>query len=50
MKKSTEKKKITLSRETLLNLTEGRILKEVLGGASKADTLCCPPSGGSRLC
>jgi hypothetical protein len=49
MKKNTEKK-MTLSKETLLNLTEGHQLKEVVGGASKADTLCCPPSGGSRLC
>jgi hypothetical protein len=49
MKKIEKKKKMTLSRETLLKLTENR-LKEVQGGASKAETLCCPPSGGSRLC
>ena len=47
MKKNTEK--MTLSKETLLNLTEDR-LKQIPGGASKAETLCCPPSGGSRLC
>jgi len=46
MKKNIEK--LTLSRETLLNLNEDR-LKEVPGGASKAETLCCPLNG-SRLC
>ena len=49
MKRKIEKKKMTLSKETLLNLTEDH-LKEVAGGASKAETLCCTPSGGSRLC
>ena len=47
MKKNIDK--LTLSRETLLNLSEDR-LKQVPGGVSKAETLCCPPSGGSRLC
>ncbi len=42
-------RKLTLSRETLLNLNEDH-LKEALGGASKADTLCCPASTGSRCC
>lgn len=51
MKKITTKK-ITLSKETLRNLTENN-LTEVVGGASKAETLCCPTSGPtscSRLC
>ena len=47
MKKRTEK--ITLSRETLLNLNEDR-LKEASGGVSKAETLCCPSGTGSRTC
>jgi hypothetical protein len=50
MKKSTSK--MMLSRETLLNLTDDR-LKEVPGGASKFETVCCPTSGPtscSRLC
>ncbi len=50
MKKSTGK--MTLSRETLLTLTENR-LKEVPGGITKYDTCGCPTSGPtscSRLC
>ena len=47
MKKNLEK--ITLSRETLRNLNEDR-LKEVPGGASKAETLCCTSGAGSRTC
>ena len=47
MKKNLEK--ITLSRETLLNLNEDR-LKGVPGGVSKAETLCCPSGAGSRTC
>jgi hypothetical protein len=46
MRKNIEK--LTLSKETLRNLNEDR-LKEVPGGASKAETLCCP-SDGSRYC
>jgi hypothetical protein len=50
MKKSTSK--MTLSRETLLNLTESR-LKEAAGAATLWDTCSCPTSGPtscSRLC
>jgi len=46
MRKNIEK--LTLSKETLRNLNEDR-LKEVPGGVSKAETLCCP-SDGSRYC
>jgi hypothetical protein len=50
MKKSTGK--MTLSRETLLTLTENR-LQEVPGGITKYETCGCPTSGPtscSRLC
>jgi hypothetical protein len=47
MKKKLEK--ITLSKETLLNLNEDR-LKKVSGGVSKAETLCCTSGAGSRTC
>ncbi len=47
MKKTV--RKLTLSKETLINLNEDH-LKEALGGASKAETLCCTASTGSRCC
>jgi hypothetical protein len=46
MKKSA--RKLSLSKETLVELSQNH-LKEALGGASKAETLCCP-TDGSRYC